>query len=98
MKNSFKILALVCLGFAGLSASATNPTDENAPVQLPAFVVTAPHLTPAEAEIKRSLDALRALSAKPMALKIALPLPEVKCAHAQPEPKTGGKAVVVAGI
>ena len=98
MKTSLRLLALVSLSFTALSASTANPTEETAPVQLPAYVITAPRLTPAEQEIKRSLDALRAVAAKPMVVKITLPLPEVKSPRVQPETKAHAVAVVVAGL
>ena len=101
MKTSLYLLSLVSLSLTALSARAASPAEETAPVCMPVYVIEAPRLTPAEKEIQRALDAMRAAAAKPLAIKIPLPLPEAKKATVQSEskssqPTAGG--VIVAGL
>jgi hypothetical protein len=98
MKTSSSLFFLVILSLSAFSAHAAGATEETAVVRLPTYVIEAPRQTPAEQAIKRSLDALRAVAAKPMVVKIAPPFPEVKNSGRQPEPKSPASAVVVAGL
>ena len=98
MKTYFKIISLASLSLTALSIKAASPTEETEPVRLPVYVIEAPRMTPAEMEIQHSLDALRAVTAKPMVVKFPRPLPEAKSTAAQPEPKAATTAVVVAGL
>lgn len=98
MKTKILLFSLACFSLTSLSAIATDASDESAPVQLPAYVVTESRQNPAEQQIKRNLDALRAVATKPIKLKAALPLPEVKNLHVQTDAKAPAKSVVVAGL
>ena len=91
--------SLVSLSLTFLSAIASSPSDETDSIQiLPAFVVKAPRQSPAEKTISQNLAALRAVAAKPIAIKISLPLSEARTAQAQTDQKTSTPVVVVAGL
>ena len=103
MKTSLYLLSLVSLSLTALSARAASPTEETEPVRMPVYVIEAPRQTPAEKEIQRCLDAMRAAAAKPLAIKIPLPLslPEAKKATVQSESKSSQPTptgVIVAGL
>ena len=98
MKSKVLLLSLACLGLTSLTAIASRPEEENETVQLPAYVLTVPRHTAAEMEIQRGLDALKALAAKPVVVRVTLPLPEVKKFRIQPDKKAPGKSVIVAGL
>jgi len=92
------LFSLACLSLASLSALAADVSNESTAVQLPTLVVTESRQNPAEQQIKRNLDALRAMAAKPIKVKISLPSPEVKNLHVETEAKVPTKNVVVAGL
>lgn len=100
MKTKFFLIALAALSVSRLSAAASSPSDETAPVQLPTYVITESRETPAEKQVERSMDALRSLATKPIKVKVALPLPEAKIVHVSTEAKapTHAHSVVVAGL
>lgn len=98
MKTNSLIFSLVSLSLSltALSASATNLPEETEPVQLPAYIVKAERRSAAEQAVDRSLQQLRAIAAKPVAVESTAPLLPAKQTGEQTEKKTS--ATVVAGL
>ena len=99
MKTKPFIFSLVSLSLTALSATAASPSVQPEPVQvLPAYVVQASRQSPAEKEISRSLAALRAVAARPVAIKVSVALPKAMIVQVPADKKSPMPVVVVAGL
>lgn len=99
MKTNVLLFSLVSFGFTVLPSFASAPVENPESVQvLPAYAVEAPRQTPGEKSIQAQLDALRAVSTKPVAIEVALPALDGKKIVIKPEQKTPANDVIVAGL
>lgn len=98
MKTKSLIFTFVSLSlsFTALSVRAANNSDESEPVQLPAYVVKADRPTSAEKKIDRSLQQLRALATKPLAVEPIAPLLQAQGVEKAKDAQSS--TVVVAGL
>ena len=96
MKTNSLIFSFVSLGLSltALSARAANLPAETEPVRLPAYIIKAERKSAAEQAVDRSLQQLRTIAAKPVAVEHIAPLLPAKSACEQPRTPT----VVVAGL